>query len=427
MRINSFLTKPLNSQIFRNISVLVGGTAFSQLISLLALPLLTRIYTPEDFTILATYTSILALITVIACLRFEIAIPIPKKEGDAIHLFILSILSVVSVTFLVCLAIIFGNGWINQVTNQRLTEYLWLLPLGVFFSGLYNSLQYWMTRQKAFSVVAKTRITQSISGVTTQVGVGSLGITPIGLLLGQLLNSGAGIFGLSRHFLKNYKKLLLKVNIFELKKTFRMYDRFPKYSTLEALMNSAGVQIPILIIATLAIGEEAGFLMLAMRLLSAPIGLIGSAIAQVYLTDAADRYHKGELKQFTNKTIITLAKVGFIPLGVLGVIAPIVVPFIFGDAWYRTGELVSWMVPWFFFQFIVSPVSMALHITGNQPLAMLLQISGFIIRGCTVFLASFFAKEWVGELYAVSSAFFYMLYLIVVLYVLNHSTYRHPK
>lgn len=411
----------------RSVSVLVGGTAVAQLVAILALPLLTRLYTPEDFTVLATYTSILALLTVIACLRFEIAIPIPKEHDGAINLLALSVISVMCITFLTWLGVFFLGEWINTLTNHRLESYLWLVPVGVFFSGLYNALQYWMTRERKFPLVAKTRMTQSLSGAVTQIGFGYAGVTPFGLLLGQLLNVGAGTFGLLRYFLKEYKTPFSSISIAVLKKTFKKYDRFPKYSTCEAITNSAGVQVPILIIATLTLGAEAGFLMLAIRLLSAPMGLIGSSVAQVYLAEASDKYHKGELKAFTNKTILMLAKVGFVPLLVAAIAAPFIVPFIFGDEWQRTGGLISWMAPCFFMQFIISPVSMSLHITSNQRAAMVLQIIGLFFRGGAVWIAANYFSQWVGEVYAVSGVVFYSLYLIVVKSIISKNEYPNAN
>ena len=409
----------MQGRFVRNVSILVGGTAFSQLIALLALPFVTRLYTPEDFTILATYASILGIITSIACLRFEIAIPIPKEQEDAIHLFVLSLVSVVFITLLTWLTISIGKDWINELTNQRLVGYLWLLPIGIFFIGLYNALQYWMTREKAFPIVAKTRMTQSISGATTQLGLGYAGISPLGLLLGQLVSSGAGIFGLLRYFLKEYKELLCNINVKDIKRTFKRYDRFPKYSTWEALTNSAGIQLPILIIATLAVGAEAGFLMLAMRLLSAPMGLIGGSVAQVYLAEAPEKHHKNELKEFTSKTTITLAKLGIIPLLLVGIISPFIIPFIFGEEWGRTGILISWMTPWFFMQFITSPISMSLHITNNQRIAMFLQILGLFLRGGTVWVTAHYFNKWIGEIYAISGFIFYSIYLSVVYKIIS--------
>jgi O-antigen/teichoic acid export membrane protein len=403
----------------RNVSVLVGGTAFSQLIGILALPILTRLYTPQDFTVLATYISILGLLLSISCLRFEIAIPLPKEQKDAIHLFALSIISLFCIVLLTIIAVTLGANVVNVLTNQLLEEYLWLLPLGVLFGGMYSTLSYWMIREKKFPLVARTRMTQAISGATTQIGSGYLGITPVGLLLGQVLNSGAGIFSFVKVFVKEYKPLLSKISLSKLTSLFKQYERFPKYSTWEALMNSAGIQIPILIIATLAIGAEAGFLMLAMRILSAPLGLIGNAVSQVYLSEAADKYDNGYLKDFTVKTILVLAKLGILPLFLAGILAPYVIPVVFGNAWQRTGVLISWMIPWFFMQFITSPVSMSLHVTGSQKLALLLQFSGLCIRGGSVYIAALYYNNFIGEVYALSGFVFYTIYLLIVLKVID--------
>jgi len=65
----------------RSVSVLVGGTAGAQILLVLAAPLLTRLYTPEDFGLLAVYASLLALIGVISSLRYELAIPLPEDDG----------------------------------------------------------------------------------------------------------------------------------------------------------------------------------------------------------------------------------------------------------------------------------------------------------------------------------------------------------
>lgn len=419
MMIQKRLRLLLRGGFARNVSVLVSGTAFAQLVAVLALPLLTRIYTPEDFTVLASYSSILAILVAISCLRFEIAIPMPKDKESAIHLLALAVLSVIGITFLTSIGLFVFSDQINSITSHRLTGYLWLLPIGVFFGGLYNALQYWVTRKKLFKLIAKTRMTQAISGAAVQVGFGYVGLIPLGLLLGQLLNTGAGIFGLLKDLLKDYKIIFSTLSYKGIKKTFKLYDRFPKYSTWEALTNSAGMQLPILIIATLSLGSEAGFLMLAMRLLSAPMRLIGGAVAQVYLAEAADKYHQGDLKVFTKKTIAMLSKVGFIPILLAGVTAPFIVPFVFGVEWQRAGILISWMAPWYFMQFIISPVSMSLHITGHQKAALFLQISGLILRGGAVWFAALYYNAWIGEVFAVSGAIFYILYFIIVFRIVD--------
>lgn len=403
----------------RSIGVLAGGTSFAQLIALLTLPILTRLYSPDDFSVLAVYSSFLALISVISCLRFEIAIPMPKEDKDAVALLFLSLVSVVVITLLTTIGVLLFSSQIEHATEGKLVGYLWLMPIGVFFSGLYGALQYWATRHKAFPLVAKTRMTQAISGSCTQLGLGFFGFAPFGLLAGQLLSVSAGVFGLAKYLVKTQRDIFKETSLNRVKLVFKQYDRFPKYSTWESFANSGAIQIPIILIAHYAVSAEAGFLMLAMRLLAAPMSLIGGAVAQVYLAEASEKYHEGMLRKFTHKTIISLFKVGLPALLFAGVVAPFLIPLIFGDEWQRTGILIAWMAPWFLMQFITSPVSMALHITHSQKIAMVFQFFGLILSAGSVLIAGFYFNEYIAEIYAISGLVFYSSYLFLVLFILN--------
>src|SRR5690606_29477155 len=88
------------SNFARSVSILVGGTAGAQLITIAATPLLTRLYTPNDFGVLAVYMSVLALFTVVASLRYELAIPLPESDDDAIHIVVLCLFITLLMTVL---------------------------------------------------------------------------------------------------------------------------------------------------------------------------------------------------------------------------------------------------------------------------------------------------------------------------------------
>ncbi|MEN6313789.1 MAG: hypothetical protein ABFD25_06035, partial [Clostridiaceae bacterium] len=52
-----------------DVLTLAGGTTFAQILTILAAPVLTRLYGPDDFGIWALYLSITSIISVIACMR----------------------------------------------------------------------------------------------------------------------------------------------------------------------------------------------------------------------------------------------------------------------------------------------------------------------------------------------------------------------
>lgn len=406
----------------KSVSVLAGGTAFAQALGVLILPIITRLYTPEEFAVFAVYTSILGILSVAVCLRFEIAIPLPEKDEDALSLFILAILSNGVITILITILIFsFQEPILDAMQQPHLKPFVWFIPIGVFFAGVYNALQFWTTRKKQFSTIAKTRMTQSVASSTVQIGVGYFGFGVIGLLFGQVINFSAGIIRLFISFWAETKHLFSKISIAQIKENWKKYDKFPKYSTFESLANTAAIQLPVIIIAAAAIGPEAGYLMLAMKVIAMPMGLIGGAIGQVYLAHAPDYYNKGELKQYTIQTIKQIAKITILPLILIGVIAPFIFPLVFGDGWAKAGYMLLWMIPWFIMQILSSPVSMSLHVTGNQKTALILQIIGLVIRVGGLLLISINFFEWAFEYYAVSGFIFYLIYLVTVIVFIKKS------
>lgn len=412
----SRLIKSLKTNRFiKHVGLLIGGTALGQLISFLSLPLLTRIYSPESFAALAIYGSSLALITVILSLRYEIAIPLPKSNRLGASLLFISVFFVLLFTALSILIVYFSPALINKLTNNRIQDLLWLFPIGIFSVGMYNAIQYWTTRKKNFALISKTRVSQSISGASIKIGAGYISSADTtGLIFGQIVTQGAGFISLSIAALKQDLYLFKKIKLKQIRVALNKYIKFPKYSVLEGLANSGGIQIPLILIAFSTDSAEVGFLLIALQILSSPLTLIGSSIAQVYLSEGPNYYEQGKLKEFTYKTIKGLIKIAFLPLFIIGVLAPYLSPYLLGEQWARTGVLISWMVPWFFMQLLTSPVSMSLHITGNQKSATILQVLGLILRVGSVILFINYVPKYVSEAYAVSGFIFYIIYMYTI-------------
>jgi O-antigen/teichoic acid export membrane protein len=311
-------------------------------------------------------------------------------------------------------ALLFPRAVAELLGTPAMAPYLWLLPLGVALAGLYSALQYWSSRQSRFPLVAKSRIVQASAGIGAQLGFGILSITPFGLLLGHMLHQGAGSLGLGLSTWRSERKLLGHVTLNRLIDRLKEYRRFPTYSTVEALANSAGVQLPLLLIAGLALGSEAGFVLLATKVLAVPMQLVGRAISQAYLAQAPEQLRAGHLYPFTVAIMKRLAFYGMPALLTAGLIAPSLSVIFFGPEWDRVGILISWMTPWFMLQLLASPLSMILHVTGRQRSAMVLQLMGVGLRAGVVLVVGLTATAWISEAYAVASALFYALYLLVI-------------
>lgn len=406
------IRKLLQGPFARSVAILTGGTAFGQGLGVLALPLLTRLYTPEDFGVLGSFAALLGTISVVSALRYQVAIPLPDEEQEAANLLVVSLTCVIGISLLTALAVLFfGQSIAAQFTTPALGQVLWILPIGVLLTGAYAVFQFWATRKRAYPQIAKTRIEQALGGVSVQLGLGWAGAGVVGLIIGQIISNGAGFVGLARRAWAESKATFSKIDIIDLRHTAYAYRRFPIYSTTEALANMAGFQLPLLFIAVLVGNKELGFLMLVIRILQAPMSLIGSAISQVYYGQATSELKSGTLMPFTLRMLKRLFLLGFPPMLFAAIIAPWATPLIFGNSWSRAGELIVWMAPFFFFQFLSSPLSMALHVVNMQIIAVSLQVFGLFFRSFSVF----YFKDNPMAAFAISSAFFYILYLLVIM------------
>lgn len=406
------LSKALpKNQFARGVSVLIGGTAGAQLLSVLAAPLLTRLYSPDDFGVLAVFTALLAFFTVVSAGRYELAIPLPDNEQEAADLTVLGFSLVLCTTIISAFIFIIWPQKIATIINTpQLANYLWIIPLGVFFLGSYQVFNKWAVRQKQFTVIAKTRVYQSVGTLAIQLGGHSLG--PLALMGGHATGQGIGASGLAYSALKRPE--LKKISWRNIKKQAYRYRDFPVFSTWTALFNTASLQFaPIMFIAMFG-ATVTGLYALTLRMLTLPSSLIGNAVGSVFLSEAPKAKRDGDLAELVTKLHSRLAMAGALPLVVLLLFGPDLFALVFGEEWRKAGVYSQWMAPWIYLQFQWSPLSMLTMVLELQRQALVSQILTFIIRfGSIVVVWKLGLSADIGIFtFAVVSAVVYLLRML---------------
>lgn len=374
---NKFISLLPKNSFAQGVSVLVGGTVSAQAIMVLASPILTRLYSPEDFGLLAVYASILIFFTVIASLRYELAIPITEKDSEALNLVKISIALVFIISFISIFFVYFLGGYLaSKVDQPQLKSYLWLLPLGIIAIGFYNIFNYWSLRNRKFKTIAKTKFTQSVVSLLVQFSCFKLGA--LALILGQIGGQAFGTSSLSKSTISSPE--FRKWNVESLKKTVIKYKKFPIFSTWEGLINAAGNQLPPLFFALLFSANAAGLYMLANRVLAMPMALIGGAVANVFLTNAADAYRNNKLYVIFEAVYTKLVYIVMPIMLVLIIDAPQLFSLVFGQDWKDAGEIARWLTPWLSIVFIASPLSTLFSVVDKQKQGMYFQVIMLVFR-----------------------------------------------
>jgi len=402
------------SEFARNVLTLMTGTTIAQAIPIAISPILTRIYTPEDFGMFALYMSVASIFSVVATGGYEHAIMLPKKDSDALHLVVLSLLITFVISlFILCIFFVFNENIADFLGNKEISNWLYFVPLTVFLTGVYQSFNYWTNRNKEYKALALSKVTQSSTTVVSNLGMGFSNLGGLALIFGTILGQILSTILLTRHNIPLNIKSIYKIKLIAL---FRKYIDFLKYSTSSSILNSLSFNLFSILLSKLFSSSILGFYHLVYRILTLPSTLIGSSISQVYFEESTQ-----QKKQYGNNKIIFMIMLKRLSVISLLIYLPMyfyiedLMIFIFGEKWKISGEIAKILIPLMFIRFVSSILSSTLTTYEKQKSGLLIN---FLLALNVVVLVSI---AYIYNLDYVSFFYFYMiisslLYFIFLFY-----------
>ncbi len=361
-----------------NVLILAGGTGVAQALVVLVTPILTRLYTPDDFGVLTVFISVLGLMIVVSALRYEIAIPLPASPSFAINLTALSGVILLGMTMILSVFVaVFGADLAALLSVPQLTPYLWLIPLGMFSGGAFQILSYWHIRERRFKRLTQAKIGQSASMASGQLLMGWTQWGAVGLVGGYVLGRVIAGVMLFYALIRSHRDLLDSISLANIRLAASRYRRFPLLSSWSALLNQGGLQAAPLLFAAFFGAGVAGWFGLAQRVAGIPLTLIGRSVSQVYLGEASRLRNENPvaMRRLFLRTATKLFLYVGVPLVIGGLLAPWVFGFIFGDQWRTSGWYIVALLPMFLGQMVVTPLSQTLNILERQDLQLIWDIS----------------------------------------------------
>ena len=417
-----FKSITLRSDFTKNVLTLMSGTVIAQAIPIAIAPILTRIYTPDDFGVFALFFAILSIFSVVMNLRYENAIMLPKNEDEALFIFIVGFLINTTISLILFVVVLLFNESITELLgDRRIAFYLYFIPLTLFFVGLFNLLTLFNNRQKNYKDIAQATVLKSVVMGVVQVGIGLLKSGAIGLISGQILSA---FFANLRLFKNIYQKEHFKKS-FNFKKIVaiaKRYRQFPLFSLPSALINVLANHLTNILISSFFSVATLGFYSLVQRMLGIPSALIGQSIGQVFYEEGVRLKHqKGEITELFNHTLKKLIFIGF-PLffALFWSVKPLFI-LIFGEKWAVAGEYAQIVIPMFFIRFVVTALSIVYDMFSELKVELLWQIvllSGSILL---IVLSSSFEVEFKNFL--ISLSVFISIMQLISLFIIKQISY----
>ena len=353
----------------RQVSTLLGGALLAQLVGLGASPMLTRLFKPDDFAALALFGAVLAVLAVVAGGRYELAVMLPKDDGDSIGLLALALLLAAGLALAVALLQgLAGEAIAARWHWHRAELWLPLLAPAVLLSCALAALGGWVNRQARYTALAASRLVQALAAAGSSLALGAWGATAGGLVWGSCLGLllGCGWLAVASWRTPALRQGWRRLGWPVLARVARQHADFPRVNLPHALLDTLQAAVLLSLLGAGWGATALGLYALVQRTVRAPMAMLGASMGQVFQQRAAQCHHAG---QPLRPLLIAQWRqlLGWLlPMAAAIATAPWTFALVFGETWREGGQYALILLPWMAMNFLVSPLSQLPLLLGRQ-------------------------------------------------------------
>jgi O-antigen/teichoic acid export membrane protein len=381
-------------ELVKPVLTLLSGSVLAQVVIYLARPVLTRLFTPEEFGMFGFYIASVAVLSSMSTGKFDDAVVLPQDHRDAWSLVGASVSVTLALGLLVLALLPMRSGLAALLKNPEAAEYLVWLPLSILLVGTIRVFDSWLTRLRIFSGVATGRVAYAFTCTPSQVAAGSMDAGAGGLIGGIITGQAVQAVVLAyRGFAGKRKLEKLTMRLADIRKVARRYRRFAFFGTPASALNVASVQTPALLLLFFFDAAVLGQYSIAYASLGVPLTLLGTAVAQVYYVSASDAARTNRLAEITEGVVTRLAAIATLPLAAIVVVGPDVFSVVFGDTWREAGIFAQFLAPWIFFLLLAAPLSRLFDVLEKQRELLFYNAALLITRVASIIVGGLAGSE----------------------------------
>lgn len=396
---------------WRHVSTVFSGSLLAQSIPIIGSLAIARIYAPSEFGEFSTWLALVSFIAVVITLRLETVLAIVEDGENRAKAVFIALVTTLLMGCVFSVALFMLSS--VHVTRAYLPEQAILLLLiipAAFLVALNQIWQTWAAVDGAYGKLNAMRIIQATAMVLIQIAVGLKYPAAASLVLGFLTAAFISIVTAMMLMPAFLCGSFFHRNIFM--DFFVRYKKFPLYALPADSINTAVAQLPILIVFHRFGGETAGYLALTMRVLGAPVGLVGKSVLDVFKRHAIQSLREvGDCRDIYIKTFKALMLAAVVMILGTVLLAEDIFRIAFGAQWVESGRMALWLLPMFALGLIASPLSYMAYLVEKQYVDLLWQISLAVLVICVLY--SFSSPQSTLVFYSIAYAAMYVVYMLI--------------
>ena len=406
------------NKFFRAILTLMSGSIIAQAITVLASPLMTRLYTEEqigEYTLIVTAVSMFGSVI---CARYDISIVSDNEEKNVYALIKLCLGISLAVSVLVGIGYAAYYHVLGSVSLHPISIFLWIVLL-LFLVGVGNVLNSYNNRYKQYGLMSSAHVERAVGKEALLIGWGFLAPSTLGLLVSQLVNSVLGYWRQALP-LRFHKKELKEVTAAEVGAVAKKHLKQPLFSVPATFANSFSYSSINLMVSALYGNVALAYYSMSFRMLGVPLQLISVNVSKAFFERASRDYDKtGRFtKAFLQSSAVLLAFA--VPMVALLLwLAPFLFELFFGAGWGVSGVYVQYLAPMFGIRLIVGALTPTMTICKKQNVELVIQML-FVVAVLAAFLLCRGGADIKTFLLSITTAFS-VVYLAFYLLMLKYS------
>ncbi len=365
----------------KNSTIMLSGNTLAQIISLAIYPVLSRLYSTDDFGLLNLFLSIAGVLVLFATAEYQDAILLPNDDNKASACFQTGFACTIVITLLCFFSLLFSHNIATAFNAPLLADIYYLLPFYVFFSALWMLISHWFYRKKEFVRISGYTLTQSVFNASAKSAFGILGNTAYGMIISMTIAPFIAFAGCLSKNIRKVLSPLFNVNKTDCISMAKEYSNFPKYSLPRSIGNNFSGSLPVFLLTPFFSLSEIGIYGMALTLAFKPINLFNSSVHGVLYQRFSEKVSSNEplmpiLSYFTKMATFIVVPV----FAVLYFFLPWLAAVILGEEWRESGEYIRIMLPWLAILVVLGSVHFIPNLFNRQKGLLLFEIAYFVLR-----------------------------------------------
>lgn len=376
-----------NSELAHNSATLLSANVVAQVIGLIIYPVLTRLYSPDDFGLLNLFLSIGGVLVILANSEIHFSVVLPKEEKRAVACFHNGLSMLVGVSLLCVAFIPFSRPIASLFNTPQLANWIFLLPAFVFSQAIWTLLNYWYTRNKQYRDISIYQLTQSSLSAGAKCGLGWAGFLSGGMIVSMVFAPLASVLISIKTTFKKHLRPLLKVDKEECRLAAREYVNFPKYDMPRAVINNFSCNLPFFLLTPYFGLTEMGFLGMAFTLAVRPINVVANSFNQVLFQKTAESVHNKSNISHLFSRFVSFTLMAVVPtFAILYFVLPSLTEWLLGEGWSVAGGYIRIMLPWVAMNCIASSINFIPDVFKRQRGLLMFETAYFIVRALSLLI-----------------------------------------